>query len=64
MLLITFLYLIKDQYIILALFIKSASAIIKPIWNNKSLLLINKESINIKNYKIFLLSLINLSPLN
>ena len=63
-LLVTFLYLIEDQYIILALFVKSASAIIKPIWDNRSLLLVNKESINTKSYKVFLLSLINLRSLN
>ena len=63
MLLVTLLYLNKDQCIILALFIKSASTIIKPIWDNRSLLLVNKESVNTKNYKVSLLSLINLRPL-
>ena len=47
---------------ILALFIKSVSAIIKPIWDNRSLLLVNKESVNTKSYKVFLLNLINLRP--
>ena len=49
---------------ILALFIKLASAIIKPIWDNKSLLLINKKSVNTKSYKVSLLNLINLKPFN
>ena len=60
----TFLHLIKDQYIILTLFIKSASTITKPIWDNRSLLLANKESVNTKSYKVSLLSLTNLRPLN
>ena len=62
-LLITLLHLIEDQCIILALFVKSASAIIKPIWDNRSLLLANKESMNTKSCKVSLLSLINLRPL-
>ena len=49
---------------ILVLFIKSASTIIKPIENNKSSLLVNKESVNTRSYKVFLLSLTNLRPLN
>ena len=49
---------------ILALFIKLASAIKKPIWDDRSLLLANKESVYTKSYKVFLLSLINLRPLN
>ena len=63
-LLIILLYLIEDQYTILALFVKLASTITKPIWDNRSLLLTNKESINTKSYKMSLLSLTNLRPLN
>ena len=63
-LLVTLLHLIKDQYIILALFIKSASAITKPIWDNRSSLLVNKESINTRSCKVSLSSLMNLRPLN
>ena len=63
-LLVTLLHLIKDQYTILALFIMSVSTITKPIWDNRSLLLVNEESVNTKNCKISLLSLMNLRPLN
>ena len=63
-LLVTLLHLIKNQCTILALFIKSASIITKPIWDNRFLLLVNKESINTKSCKMSLLSLINLRPFN
>ena len=63
-LLVTLLHLIEDQYIILALFIESASTITKPIWDDRSLLLVNKESVNTKNYKMSLLNLTNLRPFN
>ena len=64
MLLVTLLHLIEDQCTILALFVKSASAITKPIWDDRSSLLANKESVNTRNYKVSLLSLMNLRPLN
>jgi hypothetical protein len=63
-LLVTLLHSIKDQCTILALFIKSASAITKPIWDDRSLLLANKESVNTRSYRVSLSSLINLRPLN
>ena len=63
-LLVTLLHLIKNQYIILALFVKLASAITNPIWDDRSLLLANKESVNTRSYRVSLLSLINLRPLN
>jgi hypothetical protein len=48
-LLITLLHLTKDQWTIFTLFNESASTRIYPIYNKRSLLFANKESVNISS---------------
>jgi len=46
-----------------ALFNKSASTRIYPIYNKKSLLFINKELVNTSSYNIYMSSLTKFKPL-
>ena len=62
-LLVTLLHLIKDQYTILALFIMSANTRIQPIYNKRSLLFINKASVNTSRRSMLISSLIYVRPL-
>ena len=62
-LLVTLLYLIKDQYIILALFVISINTRIQPICDKRSLLFINKASVNTSRRSILISSLIYVRPL-
>jgi len=63
MLLVILLHLTKDQWTMFALFNKSASTRIYPIYNKRSLLFINKELVNISSYNVFMLSLTKFKPL-
>ena len=49
MLLVILLHLTKNQWTIFALFNKSASTKIYPIYNKRSLLFANKELVNISS---------------
>ena len=62
-LLVTLLHLIKDQCMILALFIISANTRIQPIYDKRSLLFANKASINTSRRNILISSLMYIRPL-
>ena len=62
-LLITLLYLIKDQCTILALFIISANTRIQPICDKRSSLFVNKASVNISRRSVLVSSLMYVRPL-
>jgi hypothetical protein len=63
MLLVTLLYLIKDQWTIFALFKASASISIYLIYKARSLLLAKEASVNIRSYIVLISSLTNFKPL-
>ena len=52
---VTHLYLINDQWRMLALLFLSISVIIKPIWENRSWLLAKDKSVKIINFRESLL---------
>ena len=62
-LLVTLLYLVNDQWIILALYSKSSRTKIYPICNKRSLLLVNKALVKTSRYSILISNLINIRPL-
>ena len=63
-LLVTLLYLVNNQYIILTLFIISTNTRIQPIYDKRSLLFINKASVNTSRRSMLMSSLIYVRPLS
>jgi len=62
-LLVILLHLTKNQWTMFALFNKSTSTRIYPIYNKRSLLFVNKKLVNTSSYNISILSLIKFKPL-
>jgi hypothetical protein len=60
---VTRLHLIKDQYSIFASWLRSVSTSIKPICNNRSLLLAKEASVNTSRLREFRSSGTKVSPL-
>ena len=61
-LLVTLLYLVNDQQIILALYNKSSRTKTYPIYNKRSLLLANKALVKTSRRSILISNLINIRP--
>ena len=60
---VTYLYLIKDQCRVFMSWLRSISTIIKPICNNRSLLLVKEAFINTSRLRDFRSSGTKVSPL-
>ena len=61
-LLVTLLHLINNQQIILALYNASSNTSTYPIYNKRSLLLVNKALVKVSRYNILMSNLINARP--
>ena len=62
-LLVTLLHLINNQWIILALYNAFSNTSIYPIYNKRSLLLVNKALVKVSRHNVLMSNLTNVRPL-